>query len=317
MQMVQDWNEVVISVPTDRLEEAAAIAQMAAPGGLYIEDYSDLLTEAPKIAHIDLIDETLLSRARDRARIHFYLSDEQSPAEAAGYLRERLSLSQIPHVLESHLVSDADWANSWKQYFHTVRLGRRLVIRPSWEAYDPDPGDVLLSIDPGMAFGSGTHATTRLCLGALDEAVRPGQRLLDLGCGSGILMIAGVLLGAEHAVGMDIDPVAVRTASENAALNGIQPDRLTVTVGDPLQNPACVPLPDGGYDIITANIVADVLIGMRPLLARALRQGGLLIASGIIDEREEEVIRAFADAGLSTLSARREEGWVCLLVSTA
>ena len=213
-----DWTELCVTVAAADTDRAAAIAAMAAPHGLYIEDYRDLEEGARQIAHSDLIDEELLARDRTRTRIHLYLEPGRAPAEAAAYLRERLPAEGIPFELLEDTVREEDWADNWKQYFKPLPVGRRLLIRPTWETADPLPGRETLSIDPGMAFGTGGHETTRLVLEALESQIRPGTRFLDVGCGSGILSIAALLLGASSAVGVDIDPLAVRTARADMPL---------------------------------------------------------------------------------------------------
>ena len=186
-----------------------------------------------------------------------------------------------------------------------MELGERLAVCPSWESYDK-PGRVVLRLDPGMAFGTGTHETTALCLRALDELVRGGERMLDIGTGSGILAIAALLLGAKEADGVDIDPMCVRTAGENAERNGVA-DRFRVRVGNLSEQVS------GKYQIITANIVANAIISLAPSVPALLEQNGVFIASGVIDEREEEVAAAIAATGLVVCQIRRDNGWVCIL----
>ena len=310
--MASDWTEVTISVPTKDLETAEAIMQMAAPGGLYIEDYSDLEEEVPKIAHIDLIDEDLLARPRDRALIHIFLAESDNPAEAAVFIGERLAAAQIDYQLERETVSDADWADGWKRYFHPLKVSDRIVVRPTWEDYSPAPDEIVLSIDPGMAFGTGSHATTALCLRAIDRNLQPGDRVLDMGCGSGILLIAALLLGASEAAGVEIDATAARIAGENAILNGLGPDRVTIYNGNILADPLLADQLEGDYDLICANIVADVVIPMAPYFFRYAREGGLLIASGIIEERLDSVREALEAAGLRVRAIDHEDGWAAI-----
>ena len=255
-----DWTDLQITVPAKDIDTAAAIAQMVVPYGIYIEDYSDLTEEAPRIAHIDLIDEELLAKDRSNAIIHIYISPEQSPAEAIAYLTARLDQEPIPYTVDTSAVKEEEWSTAWKDYYHPTPIGRRLVVCPTWEEYAPREGEVVMRLDPGMAFGTGTHHTTRLCAGMLEETVTPGCRLLDMGTGSGILSIAALLLGAKEAVGVDIDPVAVRTAGENALLNGFGPERFTPICGELVQDKRLAGKIGGGFDLIAANIVADVII---------------------------------------------------------
>lgn len=214
-----------------------------------------------------------------------------------------LDLGSLRVVAE--VTDEEDWANNWKAYYKPLPIGERLLVCPSWEKADPGQR-VLLSLDPGMAFGTGTHATTRLCLELLEESVIPGCTILDVGCGSGILSIGGVLLGASRADGVDIDQLAVKIAGENAALNQVE-HKVHFVQGDLTEKIS------GQYDIICANIVADVIIRLCPDILRFLKPDGVFLASGIIDERAVEVENAIDACGLAIVQRREEDGWVALL----
>ncbi len=215
----------------------------------------------------------------------------------------------------ARLVDDEDWANNWKLYYKPTNIGKRLFIKPTWETAAPEPGRVLLELDPGMAFGTGTHQTTRMCLEALDERVKGGEELLDLGCGSGILSIAGVLLGARSALAIDIDPVAEKTAYENAAVNHIGKAIMTVRTGDVLGADAAL-IDKKEYDVITANIVATVIIALVPgIVKNHLKKGGVFITSGIILERLEEVKAALKAAGFELLNEKKSGEWAALVAT--
>lgn len=301
-----NWTEVCIRVATADTDRASAIAHMVVPYGLYVEDYSDVEQGAREIAHIDLIDEELLARDRTHSVLHLYLRPEESPAEAVAFLRERYAAAGIANEVVTASVKEEDWAFGWKTYFKPLPVGERLLIRPTWEP-PVDAGDrKVLSIDPGMAFGTGGHDTTKLVLETLETAVAPGCTLLDVGCGSGILSIAALLLGASRAVGVDIDPLAVRTAVENGQLNGFCAPQLTVLEGD------LVDKVEGVYDVVAANIVADAIIALSPTVPRFLKPGGAYIVSGIIDTREADVLAALATAGFAVVERREQGGWLCL-----
>lgn len=302
-----DWTEIRLLIPTADTEAAAAIAHMAVPYGIYIEDYSDLEQGAREIAHIDLIDEDLLARDRTNSIIHLYIDPADSPAEAIAFLRERLTAEGITHTVSADEVREEDWANNWKKYFKPLAVGEKLLICPSWE----QPGALaqgrkVLKIDPGMAFGTGGHDTTRLVLTVLENTVTAGCALLDVGCGSGILSIAALLFGAGSAYGVDIDPLAVRTAIENGAENAMTPPAYQIVEGD------LVDKVSGQYDVIVANIVADAIIALSPAVRPFLKNGGTYVVSGIIDTREKDVLPALDAAGFAVTERFESNGWVCL-----
>lgn len=297
-----DWTEICIKVKADDIEKASAIANMTVPYGIYVEDYSDLIEQSWEIAHVDLIEQELLDKDRSTGIIHIYVSEEDNAAESVAYLTERFAASGIEYALLSQTVNDSDWADGWKKYFKCTEIGEKLVVRPSWEDYENASGRRVLSIDPGAAFGTGTHATTLLCLQFLEKFVKPGNTVLDIGCGSGILSIASVLLDAAHADGVDIDAQSVRVAKENAELNGVS-DKTTYIVGDLAEQIT------GKYDVICANIVADVIIKLLGNVADYMKDDAVLITSGIIDIREQDVKDAFAKHGFTIVKRESKENW--------
>ncbi len=299
-----EWTDIQITVPHPYAETAEAIATMVSNGGIYIEDYSDLEEQAWEIAHVDLIEQELLDQPRDIVKVHMYLAPDENPAEILPLFRERLDAAGIPYELTTAGVEQEDWQNAWKKYYHAMDIGKRLAIVPGWEEYETDR--TVITMDPGMAFGTGTHETTSLCLEVLDERVRGGERVLDIGTGSGILAIAALRLGAACAEGVDIDPMCVRTAGENAQRNGVQ-DRFTVLVGD-LSDKA-----SGVYNIITANIVAAAILSLAPHVPALMAPGAVFVASGIIDTRKEEVLAGLRGAGLDPFEVREKRGWVCIV----
>ena len=299
-----EWTDIQITVPQQYAETAEAIATMVSNGGIYIEDYRDLEQQAWEIAHVDLIEQDLLDQPRDIVKVHMYLAPDENPAEILPLFKERLEASGVEYKLETSGIEQEDWQNAWKKYYHAMDIGQRLAIVPGWETYDTDR--IVITMDPGMAFGTGTHETTSLCLETLDGLVKGGERVLDIGTGSGILAIAALKLGAAKAEGVDIDPMCVRTAGENAALNGVQND-LTVLVGD-LSEKAT-----GVYDVICANIVANAIIHLVPNVPALLAKHGTFLASGIIDTRKDEVIAAVQAAGLALREVKEKNGWVALV----
>jgi len=305
--MTDNWTELTVSVPVTDTDRAADIANMTVPYGLYIEDYSDLEQGAREIAHIDLIDEELLARDRTRSLIHVYLEPEVNPAEALAFLQERLSAAGIDNALSTRTVRESDWANNWKQFFKPLPVGEKLLILPTWETDENKDGRAVLHIDPGMAFGTGGHETTRLVLETLEKTVKAGDRFLDIGCGSGILSIAALLFGAESAFGVDIDPLAVKTAQENGELNGMTAPRYEIVEGDLADKVT------GQYDVVAANIVADAIIALSPAVPAFLKEDGVYVVSGIIDVREQDVVTALAACGFTVAERYEQRGWVCLV----
>ena len=301
---MSEWTEVKIGVKADDVEKAGDIATMVGPYGIYIEDYRDLEEQAWEIAHIDLIDEELLKKDRSRAFVHVYISPEENPLEAVAFLRERLSAEGIENEIETSECRKEEWENNWKQYFHAMPVGKKLLIRPLWEEADPQ-GRAVLSIEPGLAFGSGTHETTRLCLEALENYVTEETTVLDVGCGSGILSIASLLLGAKRAVGVDIDALAVKTAKENGEVNGFFEPKYTVLEGNLTDKV------NGKFDVVVANIVADVIIMFCKDVGAYMKEGGVFITSGIIDTKEQQVVDAFNKYGFKIKARHSEKGWVC------
>lgn len=297
-----DWLELKILIDGKDTERAENIVNMAVPYGFYLEDYSDIETAAKEIAHIDLIDEELLKRDRTRSVIHIYLDPENSPESIIDYIQERFSVEKIGFEFDKSSVNDADWADNWKKFFKVTPIGERLVIRPTWEEYDNTAGKTVLSIDPGAAFGTGTHATTRMCLELVEKYVGKGTGFLDVGSGSGILSIAAALLGAEKVVGVDIDPVAVKVANENAEINSVL-DKTEFLVGDLAEKVR------GKYEIVCANIVADIIMRLTQNVKDFMYDDSLFICSGIIDIRKDEVEKNLIESGFEIVETLTIENW--------
>lgn len=303
-----DWTEISVEVKAADIDDAAAIANMTVPYGIYIEDYSGLEDEVMEIAHIDLIDETLLQKDRDIAKIHIYIDPEDTIDEAVSFLRERLTAAKIGHTIDLSNVQEDDWLNNWRKFFKPMPVGEKLLINPSWYE-DTDPkGRAVLNIDPGLAFGTGKHETTRLCLETLERYIEGGESVLDVGCGSGILGIAAVLLGAESAFGVDIDETAVRTANENAAFNHAD-GKFSAIAGD------LVDKVQGKYDIIVANIVADAIIALSASVKAFMKPDSVYIVSGIIDTRADDVKNAVGDS-FEIVEENTLGGWYCFVLKS-
>ena len=306
-----DWTEIKITVNADEVDKAGDIASMVVPYGIYIEDYRTLEQEAWEIARIDLIDEDLLAKDRSKGIVHVYVSPEENPAEAVSFLKERYIAEGIDCEIDEVLCKNADWENNWKKYFKPMPVGDRLLIRPIWED-EYEAGDrAVLHLEPGLAFGSGTHDTTRLCLETLEKYAYPGKTVLDVGCGSGILSVASLLLGADSAVGVDIDALAVKTAKENGITNGFDEPKFTVLKGSTTDKVT------GKFDIIAANIVADIIIGLCKNVKDFMNPDAVFITSGIIVPREYDVLAAFAENGLEVIARHESGGWLCFEAKAA
>lgn len=303
-----NWIEIKVSVPVENTDEAAAIANMTVPYGIYIEDYSDLEEQALEIAHIDLIDEELVKSDRTRSVIHIYVSECDNAAEAVTYLTEHLAASGIAAEVESEDTDDSDWNENWKKYFKAFSVGQRLAVCPSWETYENTDSRTVINLDPGAAFGTGTHATTSLCMETLEKSVTDTTTVLDVGTGSGILSIAALLLGAKSAIGVDIDAQSVRVAQENAVINRVS-DRAQFIVGDLAEKIS------GKYDIVCANIVADVVIRLFENVADFMNDDGILIVSGIIDMRAGDVESAATQHGFNIKEKLMREEWCAYILT--
>lgn len=307
---MSQWTEVRININAKDVDKASDIATMVVPYGIYIEDYSNLEQEAWEIAHIDIIDEELLKKDRNKAIVHIYISPEENPAEAVAFLSERYTAEGVENTIDLIACRNEDWENNWKQYFHAMPIGEKLLIQPLWEEMKEEKTDrCVLKIEPGLAFGTGTHDTTRLCLQTLESYVGENTSVLDIGCGSGILSIASLLFGAEKAVGVDIDALAVKTAVENGEINGFTEPKLRILQGDLCDKVT------GKYDVVVANIVADVIIMFCENVGQFMKEDSVFITSGIIDTRENDVLAAFEKYGFKVKERRTSGGWVCFVVT--
>lgn len=300
---MDNWTEIAITVSTADIDNAGNIANMVVPYGIYIEDYSALEEETLEIAHIDLIEQSLLEKDRTKGIIHVYVNPHENPLEAVSFIKERLESEKISFEITIADCKTEDWVNNWKQYFHPMPIGKKLLIRPTWEdEYDPH-GRTVLHIEPGLAFGTGSHPTTKLCLETLENYISKNSTVLDIGCGSGILSIASLLLGAKSAFGVDIDKLAVKTALENAKENGFEPPVFKAVNGN-LSDKVT-----GKYNVIVANIVADIIMDFNKEVGHFLDKDGVYITGGIIDSRKDEVIYSFEQNGFKIIENFEEKGW--------
>ncbi len=304
------WLEVTVNTTPDQLDRVCA--KLAANGmdSLVIEDEGDFLAFLDQNKQFwDYVDQELLDRMKGVTRVKFYVTDDGDGR--AQLERHVQGLDWEYSVLP---LADNDWAYSWQKYYKPLEIGKRLYVVPEWLREEPVPaGRVPFYLNPGLTFGTGSHASTQLCLEGVEEHAVPGRPVLDLGCGSGILSIAALCLGASSAVAVDIDPKAVDVAYENAALNSIGRERYTVRAGNVLSDRAlAAELARNRYHLVLANIVADVIIPLAPQVPGLLAKDGIFLCSGIIDTRAREVEDALRRAGLTLTKKREKNGWVAL-----
>lgn len=319
-----EWKQVRVYTTHEGIEPVAAVLLELGAGGYTVEDAQDfaafLESETP---HWDYVDESLYRLQNCETSLTAYLADNAQGAQQLVRLLDelkRLRSLDSTHswgrlTAECGQIREEDWADNWKQYFKPMPVGRRLMIKPTWESLPENGGRTVLEIDPSASFGTGTHYTTRLCLELLEQTVEGGEAVLDMGCGSGILGIACMLLGAAGVTAVDIDENAVRIARENYRQNRIPEEKVYTFCGDITKEEALrLAVCSRRYPIILANIVADVILAMLDTLNACLEEGGNMLLSGIITEREEDVLSALRRTGLQVCSRREEGGWVALRV---
>ena len=302
--MAGNWTKLTVTVSTKDLDDAAAVIGMI-DNGLMIEDYSDFSLNG---MYGELVDESILNADKDHAKISIFVPEEKNLAEYVSFIDAKLSALSIQYTKETEGMEEENWADSWKKYFKPINLGRVTIV-PAWESYEPSENEIIISIDPGMAFGTGTHETTRLVMKIMQDVVKGGERVLDVGCGSGILSICASKLGAKSCNAYDIDPVAVKVTKENALISGCP--NIKAGVSDLL---AGVERIEGGYEVCVANIVAEIIIRMLPDIKSYISNGAPIILSGLVKEKENEVRIAAEKYGFSILRAEYENDWVALLI---
>ncbi len=316
-----EWTEVNIYTTTPAIDLLCSKLEDIGIKGFAIrdaEDFNEFLQN--KNGQWDYIDDDLMGLSQCETCITVYLPDNNQGKDMLLAIRSMLTELKANDtdnsygrlVAELSSIREEDWANNWKKYFKPIEIGEKLIIKPSWENCSNDDNRKIIEIDPASSFGTGQHHTTRLCLELLEKSLNQGDRVLDMGCGSGILSIGAMLLGAENAVAVDIEENASVTAMENALKNNIPKEKYTTYFGNILTDSKLADKIDSKYDIIVANIVADVLIAMKDYFVRYIKNNGILIVSGIITERMDEVINAISSVGFEMLEVNTKEGWAAV-----
>jgi ribosomal protein L11 methyltransferase len=300
------WLELTVRTHPEAVESVSELLSRYTPGGVAIEEPFELIDEGQEYRVL----------TGEPVQVHAYLPLDGKEEEARQRVAEGLwhlaSLGEhFVGDLQTRIVNEEDWANAWKDYFHVTHIGQRLVIRPSWRVYEPKDDEVVLELDPGMAFGTGLHPTTRMCLEQVERRTKAGMRVLDVGTGSGILALGAAKLGAASVYCIDNSSVAVESAAANAAVNNLS-DKITVVLG--VLDEAEAAHIAGQYDMVLVNIIAHVIGGMAAQLAQVLAPGGWLIASGIIEARRADAQPALLTAGLELVDQAMIDDWIALIM---
>ena len=301
--MAGNWTKITVKGNIADLDGITAVMSML-DNGLMIEDYSDFSLNG---MYGELVDEEILNADRSVVKVSLFVPEEKNLLEYKEYLDARLTTLGIKYEMLTEGMNEEDWSESWKQYYKPIPLGRVTIV-PAWEKYDAKDGEIVIKMDPGMAFGTGTHETTRLVMRIMQDIIKGGERVLDVGTGSGILSICASKLGAKSCNAYDIDPVAVKVAKENAEADGC--DNITVGVSDILHG---VDKSGGKYDFCVANIVSDIIIRMMPDISDYITEDAPLILSGIIMDRADEVRACVKEHGFTIEREEKENDWVALL----
>ena len=318
-----NWIKVTIYTTNAGIEPVSGRLLQLGITGLEIEDaqeFDDFLEESKEFW--DYVDEDLVTKMHGETNVKVYVSDDTAGRELLLAIKSTLAELKsldIDNVfgrleMETDGMTEEDWANNWRKYFHTMEIGERLLIKPEWEELEKPTDRIVFNIEPGMSFGTGSHYTTQLCLEALEKYIKPGDKMLDLGCGSGILSVIALMLGASEAVAVDIDPNAVDTAYQNAARNNVDKSKYTVLAGNVVTDPDIqAEISRNKYEVVCANIVADVIIGLAPKAREYMKEGGVFITSGIIEDRIDDVKAALLDNGFEIVAVNKRKDWASII----
>lgn len=306
------WIEISVQTTTGAVEAVSNILYDAGVAGVVIEDARDLEMLYQNKDAWELVDDSLADNYLEGAVVKGYLPETSNAMDHVNLIRN--AVEYLPEYgldigigkVTVSAVDETDWSNEWKKYFKPVKPGEKIVIKPSWEAYEPQGDEIVLHLDPGMAFGTGTHETTSLCIEALEKHIQADQLVYDIGCGSGILSVAAALLGAKQVVGIDLDALAVQIAKDNVNLNQVE-DKVNIYEGNLMD------VLEHSGDVVVSNIIAEIIVKMSKDIRKYLKPGGIWISSGIIKDKQQEVKEAIIDAGLSILEIRSMGEWICMI----
>ena len=305
------WTEVCIKTTEEASDAISDMLTTIGAGGVVIEDPNEIRRQIESPNSLDYADQEFMDSLGTEVTVKAYFNEESTPEQLAVLIQEKIKfISQFLNVGKGYAgyaeVDDEDWATAWKKYYKPFHISSSVVIKPSWEEYSRQEGEIIVEMDPGMAFGTGTHETTRLCSQLLEKYVEKNDTVIDVGCGTGILSIIAVKLGASHATAIDIDEVASRVTKENCSMNGCL-DKISVRKG------VLMDLEPQKADIVVANIIADVVINLSTIIPSYLKNGGILLTSGIIKERKDDVMKAYMDNGFKFISLLEMGEWVAIV----
>ncbi len=305
------WTEVYIKTTEEASDAVSEMLTTIGAGGVVIEDPNEIRRQIESPGSLDYADQEFMDSLGTDVTIKAYFNEEHQPDELAVLIKEKISfIAQFLNVGQGYTgyekVDDEDWATAWKKYYKPFHISDSVVIKPSWEEYAKQDGEIVIELDPGMAFGTGTHETTRLCSQLLEKYVNKGDEIIDVGCGTGILSIIALKLGAKKVTAVDIDEVAVRVTKENSEINGVL-ESIDVKKG------ILFDLEPVKADIMVANIIADVIIGISSQVPKYLKKDGILLTSGIIRERKEDVIKSYTEKGFDFVSIDEMGEWVAIV----
>lgn len=318
-----EWIEATIYTTSEGIEPLTGRLYQLGITGVSIEDETDFNDFLENNKNLwDYVDDSLAEKMRGETKVIFYIPDSSDGIETLSSVKQ--SVSELKNLdtdnlygrleMDTGSLSEEDWANNWKQYFHTLEIGERIIVQPEWEDYNADDNKIVFKINPGMSFGTGSHHTTKMCIEVLDKVVTKNSDILDLGCGSGILSLISILLGAKNAYAVDIDPLAVEIAYQNAELNNITKDSFYAKAGNVLDDSILTQeILSNTYDVVVANIVADVIIPLTPLAYKAVKDNGIFITSGIIEDRIDDVTEALLNTGFEITEIKRSADWAAFV----